>query len=155
MAFDSAAVTAITQALVSAAQKLALFEHVNGHEPRAAPATGLSMGIWMGPFGPLPRVSGLAATSVRAEFQARIYLSAEQHPLDGIDPRVTGAAAQFFSTLSGGFTLGGQVMEVDLLGAYGAPLSGTPGYISHDSKFFRVMNLVIPVIVDGTFGQAP
>lgn len=154
MAFDKAAVTAITAALESAAQKLGLFDRVNAHEPRNAPGTGLSLAIWMGPFTPLPRVSGLASTSVRAQFEARCYLSAEQRPLDGIDPTVTGAMAQFFSALSGGFTLSGQVMEVDLLGAYGTPLSGTAGYIEQDGKFFRVMNLIIPVIVDGTFGQA-
>ena len=37
--------------------------------------------------------------------------------------------------VSNGFTLGGEVMEVDLLGAYGEQMSSQPGYIEHDGKF--------------------
>jgi hypothetical protein len=158
MTFSKAAVTAIHQALESAAEQLGLFARVNGHEPRNAPGSRLSLAIWMGPFTPMPKVSGLASTAVKAQFEARCYLPADQagqSALDGIDPEITGAMAQYFNALSGGFTLGGQVMEVDLLGSYGTPLSGTAGYIEQDGKFFRVMNLIIPIIIDETFGQAP
>ena len=54
---------------------------------------------------------------------------------------------------SAAFTLGGGSFAVDLLGGWGAALEAVPGWLEHDSKPFRVSEITIPVLLDGTFAQ--
>lgn len=153
MAFDAAAVQALFGAVQTHAQTLGLFERVNSHEPKNAPGRGLSASIWVQAIGPVARVSGLAATSGRVELHVRVYASMLKEPQDSIDPEILAAVSALLAEYSGAFTLGGTVLEVDLLGAYGTALSAQAGYLSQDGKFFRVMVVVLPIIIDNIWGQ--
>ena len=68
------------------------------------------------------------------EFRARAYLNALSKPENATDPKLTDITSQMIGALSGGFTLGGEVMLVDLLGGWGEPLAATAGYLQHDDK---------------------
>lgn len=102
---------------------------------------------------PIPPVSGLAETSGRLTLNARIYSSMKQEPQDAIDPNIITAASTLMDAYSGDFTLGGDVLEIDLLGGYGQALSAQAGYVNQDNRLFRVMEIIIPVIVDNMFIQ--
>jgi len=147
--------TALFAAMQSTAQKLGIFETVILHEPRAAPQSLPALALWLGPLTPLGAASGLSATAVRVALRGRIYISDLQKPEDAIDAKLLTLAAVLLGAYSGGFTLNGQVMEIDLLGMYGESMSSQPGYIDHDGKFFRVQELALPLIIDALWGQAP
>lgn len=139
--------------VVSHAKKLGVFERVLTHEPKAAPGKGLTCSIWMSSLEPVALASGLAATSVRLELSIRIYENFLAQPEDDIDKRLLNATAKLMAAYSGDFDLGGAAMEVDLLGAYGVGLRAEGGYLSHDSKLYRVVVLTLPIIVADVFAQ--
>jgi hypothetical protein len=153
--FNQAGIRALYAAVVSDAMALNLFPAVLGHEPKAAPQSDPTLAVWLQGLVPARGLSGLASTSGRAQFGARIYSSFLAKPEDDIDPKLLELASALIGAWSGGFTLGGDVMMVDLLGAYGDPLSFEAGYITHDEKPYRVAELVLPVIVDDLWEQAP
>jgi len=153
MAFDSALVDALFASVVSEAQRLGIFTQVIGHEPKNAPPGGLSCACWWADISPA-RTSGLASTDGRVEFAARVYSNMLQEPQDGIDPDILSAVGLLIGAYTDGFTLGGTVMEVDLLGAYGDALSAKAGYINHDNRLFRIGEITVPVIVNDLWTQA-
>ena len=153
MSFDDAAVRTLFDQVVSHAASLGIFERVNSHEPKNAPGSGLSCSVWAGPIGPIARASGLASTSGRVVFNIRVYSSMLAEPQDDIDREILTATSVLMGAYSGDFTLGGNARAIDLLGMYGTPLSADPGYINHDGKLFRVMEITLPVIVNDMWSQ--
>lgn len=147
--------TALFAAAQSQAQQLAIFEDVITHEPKAAPQSVPALALWLGPLTPLPANSGLPATSVRVALRGRIYVSDLKKPEDALDAQLLTLTSTLLGAFSGSFTLGGQVELIDLLGIYGEAMSAQPGYLEHDSKFFRVMELNLPLIIDSLWEQAP
>lgn len=134
--------------LVTYASLTGLFDAVITHEPKSAPTLGgFTFAIWFNRMHPT-QSSGLNSMSVRLEFQARIYSSMLQEPMDATDVRCLSIAGSLFSALAQGFTLGGAVREVDLFGETGDPLNAIAGYLSQDNKLYRVVDILIPVIVD-------
>ena len=153
MSFSGADARALFSAVVSPAMQSGLFERVIQHEPKSKPGLGRSVAVWSGDVTPLPRASGLSATTVRLPFHARIYIAMLAEPQDGIDPDLLEAEFALMGAWSAGFTLGGLVMAVDLLGAYGTPLSSAKGYIQHDDTLYRISEITCPVILDDVFDQ--
>lgn len=148
--------TAVVSALESHASASGYFERVNGHETINAPGNGLSVGIWVQRIRPVALASGLAVTSARVEFTVRIYSSALQEPQDGIDPAIVEAADALFVAYGADFELGGNVRNVDLLGATGEPLSANAGWVTfNDGPTFRVMDILLPVVVNDVWTQSP
>lgn len=149
-------VAVIFDAVESHALTLGLFERVNFHEPSNAPGTGLSTAIWVQNVGPVPTDSGLAATTGRLELNIRLYGNMAVEPRDAIDPSVLGAALILIGDYSGDFDLGGNVRNVDLLGAAGAPLSGAAGYLELEpGALYRVFTIVLPLIINDLWTQSP
>lgn len=153
MTFDAAAVNGLFAAAQSHAMTLGLFERVNTHEPKNAPASGLVCAIWVQSIAPLGRASGLNATSGKVELRARIYTSMLAEPQDYIDPAVLAAASTLMAEYSDNLTLGGTVRNVDLLGQWGTPLSAVAGYVTIAGKIFRVMEVTLPIIINDLYAQ--
>jgi hypothetical protein len=76
-------------------------------------------------------------------------------PQDAIDPAMLDAVDLLCGAYSAGFTLGGALRSIDLLGTYGAPLSAKAGYLTQDSKLYRVMTITLPCIVNDLWTQTP
>lgn len=152
MTFNAAAVTSLFSALISHAQTLGLFESVNGHEPKSAPSNGKACSIWVQSIDPVTS-SGLDQTSGRVVFNIRIYQNMLAEPQDGIDPDMLSATCLLMGEYSGNFTLGGTVREIDLLGENGDSLSAKAGYLNQDNRLYRVMDIVLPVVINDMFGQ--
>lgn len=156
---DAAAVTAIYDSLLSHAMSLRLFEGVTDHEPLNPPSGGLSCAIMLGPIEPI-RSSGLAATSGRLEFQVRIYSPRLQVPASGIDRKMMQAATTLLNAYTGDFDLltgniaSGLVWGIDLLGAFGTPLRGEPGWLQQDGAHYRVYGITLPLVLNDIWGQS-
>lgn len=153
MSFDAAAVTSLFAQAQSHLMTLGLFQAVNSHEPKNAPGNGLHCAIWVQAIVPLPRASGLAATTGRVELRARIMSSMLQEPQDSIDPAILTAVTTVMSEYSGNFTLGGTVRDVDLLGQFGVALSAQAGYLTLGNKLYRVMDVTLPVVINDLYVQ--
>lgn len=146
-------VTGLLSALTSHASALGIFDRVNKHEPKSAPGNGISCSIWCESISPATNQSGLASTSGRIVFFARVMTAAFQEPQDGIDPAVMKAVDLLMTAYSADFELGGLIRNVDLLGASGIPLGARAGYLTQDSKVYRVMTITIPLIQNDCWDQ--
>lgn len=144
--------TQLADALLSHALTLGQFEQVNGHEPKSAPGNGLTAALWLDRIEPV-RTSGLDSTSARVALMLRVYQPMLSEPQDAIDPAVYAALDELIAAYSGDFTLGGLVRAVDLLGSAGVPLSAQAGYITQDSRLYRVVTLTVPLIVNDAWEQ--
>lgn len=154
-AFSQTAISELYGQLLAAGQQSGIFKQVIAHEPRTAPQADPVLAVWLASLTPVRGVSGLAETAGRCQFAGRIYISLLAKPEDATDPALLYAASQLLAAWSAGFTLGGDVMEIDLLGAYGTPLGMEIGYIVHDEKPFRIAEITVPLVIDGLWVQAP
>jgi len=137
----------------SHAMTLGVFEQVNTYEPKSAPGNGLHAALWCQSIGPVPAGSGLASTTARLEFTIRVFQNMLLEPQEAIDPAVIGAVDALMTAYSGDLDLGATVRQVDLLGAYGVPLSARAGYLTVDSKAYRIMDVTLPLIVNDVWEQ--
>lgn len=147
-------VATIYAEMVSHARSLGVFTQVLTHEPKSAPGNGLTCVFWLDSVEPVQEVTGLIATSARVAISARIYENFKSQPEDDIDKRLLDATSKLMDAYTGDFQLGGSVMEVDLLGAYGDGLSAKGGYLAQDNSLYRVVNLTIPLIIIDVWAQA-
>ena len=133
------------------------FEQVMLHEPKSAPsAGGLTLCFWLDRIVPFAEGSGLAAVSMSAVVNARIYLKFLSEPEDAIDTAIATAADSLMAQLCGGFTLGGLVRNVDIFGeSFDRGLELEYGYLTQDGTVFRVAELVIPMILNDVYVEAP
>lgn len=148
-------VTSILAALISHAQAIGHLEQVNQHEPKSAPQGLLTGAIWAQETRPIPALSGLASTTAAAVFMVRLYKNMLSEPQDAIDPDVMTAMDALMAAYSGDFTLGGLVMEIDLLGAHGQPLAAKAGYVPQDGRLYRVVDIFVPCVVNDLWSQSP
>ena len=152
---NDAAINAIFDAVVSLALQSGRFDSVNQHEPKSAPGTGITCSIWMQQIRPVPRASGLAATTGLLILYERLYTSFLSQPYDMIDPAVTSATVDLIGRMSADFDFGeiASVRNVDLLGQTGHSLSAQAGYVEIDRRMYRIMTITIPIIVNDMFAQ--
>ena len=151
--FDVTAANALFAALLSSAKKLGgTFKTTTAHEPKSAPTSFPSQALWLAKIAPAS--SGMASVSGVVTFNWRIYQAEmKQEPQDGIDPGLLKNIALVLRALAGGFTLGGTVRAIDLLGMYGQPLEATTGFITHDQRLLRVGQIIVPVIVNDMWSE--
>lgn len=142
-------------AAMSHAQGLGLFEQVLDHEPVSAPGSGLVYALWVKNIRPIPARSGLNSVSARLEFTGRVLMPADTEPQGDVDVAVTGAVNGLMNAYCGDFELGGAVAEVDLLGEHGASLGADFGYTRFDSTTYRAATLVVPLILNDVWTEAP
>jgi hypothetical protein len=150
MALNAAA---LTDAMASHAATLGVFDMVNLHEPKNAPSSHLTCAVWVQDM--VPASSGLAATSFRITFNVRIFSSMLQEPQDAIDVDMLTAVDLLLADYIGNFTLGGLLREVDIRGIDGNPLRVDAGYLTQDSKVYRVLTISLPVVINDLYAEAP
>jgi hypothetical protein len=143
----------IFDAVVSDVQRSGYFDKVNTHEPKRGPRTGLTAAIWLQALDPLALNSGLASTSARVVFTLRMYQSMLKEPQDMIDPMMTKAASNLMRRYHDDFDFEGAIRNIDLLGAFGIPLSAVAGYLEVDGKMYRIIDMTIPCLVNDVWPQ--
>jgi hypothetical protein len=150
MALD---IRTILSAVESHALASGHFVTVNGLEPRSPPTSGITAAVWVEQIGPARGASGLTSTSTRLALFVRLYSSLVQQEPDAIDPDLMTALDALMAAYSGDFELGGLIRNVDLLGAYGDPLSARAGYLAEAGSEYRVMTITLPLIVNDLWAQ--
>lgn len=142
--------------LTSLAGTLGVFDVVVGHEPKAAPSVnGVTCAVFFMGARPIQE-SGLSNVSMAVEYWVRIYTSMLQEPQDLIDPRVMDAADKILLAVAGKFTLGlSDVRYVDVLGAHTDGLRAVAGYLTQDSKAFRTVDVIVPIIINDAYPEVP
>jgi hypothetical protein len=143
----------IRSQLTSHAQGLGIFDQVLGHEPVSPPGSGLTYAIWLGTLAPSAQNSGLSSTSARLAVNGRIYLPADTEPMNDVDLQLINAADLLIGAYTGDFELGGNVRNLDLLGANGVPLQAEFRYLQLGSTTYRTANLNLPMIVNDVWTQ--
>ena len=78
----------------------------------------------------------------------RVWSSALQKPLDGIDPEFLAAACSLMGAFAGGFTIGGTVRNIDLFA-----MSAQPAYVDFEGKPFRIIEISLPIIINDLFAE--
>lgn len=146
--------TGILDAVVSDAATTGHLEQINQHEPKNAPPGLLTGAVWVQEIRPVPAASGLAATTVLVTLMLRLYRNTETEPQDAIDPEVLAAADALMAAYSADFELGGQVRNVDLLGAHGPGMWARAGYLPQDGRLYRVFDISLPLVVNDLWSQA-
>jgi hypothetical protein len=149
-------ITSILGACIDHALTTGLFSSVSGHEPKGKNQTlgpELTAAMWVQDIAPVPKASGLNATSGRLELTLRIYTSMLAEPQDSIDPNVLGAVDIMMTAYSADFELGGNVKHIDLLGEHGRALSAKAGYLNQGGRLFRVMDVCLPLILNDLWAQ--
>jgi len=144
----------IIDAVVSDALALGVFESVNGHEAASAPGSGVTADVWVGTIQALGVASGLSEVSVLLLLNMRVYKAWNAADRDTIDPALLAAVGQMFATFAGGFTLGGLIRNVDVMGAHGTPLAAPFGYVTIDSIQYRCATLAVPCVVNDLWTEA-
>jgi hypothetical protein len=144
----------VTVQLESLAKTLGVFDRVNLHEPVSAPSTGITCAIWNQAGNPVPRRTGGNSTTFRFLYLIRLFHVLRIENPDVVDERMIDATSQIMTALSGDFDLGQAEWEIDLLGAYGEPLSYQAGFIEYeDGPNFRAITITVPLIVNDVFSQ--
>lgn len=143
----------IFDAVVSDAQASGYFNRVNKHEPKRAPGYGITAAVWVQSISPLPAASGLDATTGRVLFMLRMFTRMLQEPQDMIDPMMMRAASNLMRRYHDDFDFAGTIRNVDLLGMFGEPLGCIAGYVEQDKQMYRVMDILIPCIVNDIWPQ--
>jgi hypothetical protein len=144
----------LTDQIVSILASSGWFERVNKHEPKNAPGRGVTASVWVQGVDPV-KASGLASTTIRVEFNARLMIPMLSEPQDDIDENLLMTLDSVFNLFSGDFELGGNVnlRMIDLLGAHGTPLSARAGYLTQDRIAYRTFLVVIPLIINDNWTQ--
>ncbi len=130
------------------------YSSVNTHEPKNAPTGGLTAAIWLQRIRPSDLDSGLSKTSAVVTFMARTYLGMVTEPQDDIDPQMAAVADDMMSRLSGDFTLGETVRNIDLLGSQEDRFEAVAGYVEVGGTMYRVIDITIPCVVNDAWDQS-
>lgn len=138
----------IVAAVESHAATLGVFERVVTSEPKNAPGNGPTCAIWLDQIGPVPAASGLSSESMRIVMMLRVMKPFLEQPYGAIDTDMMTAVDALMRSYSTGFTLGGLVRNVDLLGAHGVALAGRAGYVTIDRSVFRLVDITLPLIIN-------
>jgi hypothetical protein len=151
MTADNSLPRRLLDAVASKAAQCGWCRSAETFEPKSAPQSDFHFAVTM--MSASPHLSGLISTTFRIELACRIYVSMLREPQSSIDPEITAAAWDLMTMYSSGFTLGGLVREVDLLGESGEPLGLKFGYIGIDKRLYRIAEIVLPVICNDVFDQ--
>lgn len=152
MALDSAGLIA---ELTTAASAAGVFDAVIAHEPKSAPApTGITCAVMVSDAS-IVQSSGLNTLSMRLEFTMRLYTAMIQEPADGIDPLLLDAADVLTAYLCSHFSLTGRARYTDFLGSDGERLRWVSGYVTQDSKPFRIIDVIVPILLNDLYPLTP
>lgn len=143
----------IVTAAESHAETLGVFERVVTNEPKNPPGNGTSCAIWADQMGPVSAASGLSSMSAQIVLMVRVMKPFLSQPYGRIDTDMMTAVDTLMRSYSTGFTLGGLVRNVDLLGQHGVALRGRAGYVTIDKTVFRLFDITLPLIINDLWDE--
>lgn len=146
---------AVQKALVTHAKELGVFQDSQAHAPMSPPTASVTCYWWLLELRTIPGRSGLNTVSALVVFNAQLLTNMKQQPYDGIDEKLMHAGDKLINSLAGGFQLGGQVEQVDLLGAYSTGVTGAFAWTQIGDAYYRAMNVTVPLVLDDLWTEVP
>lgn len=146
----------IQQQVMSHAMGTGLFQNFAGHEPKNAPGVAGVYGMTsLAGITPVQGASGLNSVSIKVTLTVRIFISGFYEPADDMEPLLCDVVDKLCELFAGDFQLGGLIRNVDLLGEFGEPMSVTTGWLTQDSKVFRIADILLPLIINDVWTETP
>lgn len=142
---------AVRNALASRVAKAGGFKRVMLSEPTGSPGIGMSCAIWCSSFRTIPALSGYNRTTSFFIFTLQIYYPASIEPTDDIDVKLSDAVDKVMGDILEDLTLGDESWGVDVMSQYGIVFGGNYGYVTIDTKMFRIVTISVPVLVQDTW----
>ena len=71
-----------------------------------------------------------------------------------VEQEMAMAVSEITSNFIGEFDLGSTIRAIDVGGTYGSSLTATWGYVNLSQVIFRIVDIQVPIIVDGSATQA-
>ena len=137
---------------VSKLMAMGQFGDVLDHEPKNAPASGYTAAAWMVGASPAPTASGLGTVTMVYVLNIRLYRNMLEEPAD--DKGLLERADQIYDDFLGDFDLGSTVRNVDVFGEQGDAMTATTGYVEVGGTMYRIIDIVLPVVVNNTIALA-
>jgi hypothetical protein len=147
--------SAIRDAVISHAQTTGYFDDVQGHEPKNAPGRGINAAVYLRRVRPIAARSGLSSVSVLLVFEVRVFINMLREPQDDIDTDLMEAVDYYTNNLMSDFTLDGLISNVDIFGAHGQSYDINYGYMDQDKTKFRIANILLPLVINDVWTEAP
>ena len=80
----------------------------------------------------------------------RIYQPAFESPPEDIEIELSNTLSQLLSDILGDADLGASIRHVDAGGIYGNNLSAEWGHLDQNGRIYRIVDLTLPLVVDGS-----
>ena len=144
MAFD---IKNSINAIASFLEARGEFSHVQIGEPKSPPDGDLAAAVFMADAS----VVGITlSTSIELhEVTIRVYRNMLDEPVEDNEIRLSQTVTGIVSDLLGDYDLGATVRNI-ATGEYGRTLSTTFGYLDVGGVMFRMADISVPMIVDGS-----
>lgn len=144
---------AIIDAVASKAMTTARFDQVNTHEAKNGPGNQMVCDITIMTGRAAALASSLNTVSVILTLSVEVYCSMLQDPQDTIDTQINDSVDDLLALFVGGFTLGGLIRNVDILGAHGDALSWAFGHKDLSRQLVRAAQIILPLVINDAWPE--
>jgi len=144
MAFD---ITTTINMVASFLEKRGEYTNVQIGEPKSPPVGDLSAAVFVASAS----VVGLTLqTTIEIhEITVRLYRNMLEEPEEDNEIRISQAVTGIVSDLLGDYDLGASIRNI-AVGEYGQSLSATYGYLDLGGTMYRMVDITVPLLVDGS-----
>mgnify|MGYP003137362219 FL=1 len=149
MAFD---IGNTLHAIETYVQKLGLFQSVAVGEPKSPPGQGFHAALWMQSVA-ISMIYAGGETRESHVVTLRVYrdmLAEQTDPQLNLESEMASVLSKLMESLLGDTDLESTVMSIDAAGMDGAAMSATFGYTDVGGSMYRVVDINIPMIVNGS-----
>lgn len=134
--------------------KSGYFGKVQIGEPKQPPQEALSAAVFMNRVTTVLVFANGGTREVHV-VTMRMYRDMLAEPQADIELGLAKAVSSVSSDLLGDFELGAKIMAVDVAGMHGTPYGATWGYLDLSGKMYRIVDILMPFIVDDSATVAP
>ena len=147
-------ITSTLNTLNSHLRKTGIIKHSQIGEYKSVPNTKeCYAAIWMSDAR--VALATLADTVEVHTVTVRLYWGAFEEPVTNIELGLAKAVSDVINEWAGDFTLGATVRNIDFAGQHGSPLSTSWGYADVSGLMYRIVDIDVSLIVDGSSTLAP
>jgi len=144
MAFD---ITSTINVVVSFLQKRGEYSLVQIGEPKSPPRGDLAAAVFVSDASVVGVT--LQTTIEIHELTIRLYRNMMEEPEEDNELRISQAVTGIVSDLLGDYDLGASVRNI-AVGEYGRTVSATYGYLDVGGTMYRMVDISVPLVVDGS-----
>ena len=119
-------------------------------EPKSPPSgAGITCALWMTSTGVVQIMAGRNTVEVHT-VNVRLYRNMLSEPQEAIELELAQAASELLADFIGEYDLGANIRNVDVAGQFGTPIGTQWGYVQISGVMFRIVDITLPLVVDGS-----